>query len=158
MSFHNPSSPNEVRTVMQTMYDQYVAGATMFPRVRLNADPTDYPRKSLQVAKLLHQAWQRIDEDESYFGDALEVAVTPIIGSTENVRNLVVTRVGRNVVRIAEIEGGTTPKIRLGKFWCSEFLEKFEGLSIDMVDGRSVEMRNGQIRGEPDLVVVRRSP
>ena len=161
MSFQRPSDPAEARTVMQTVYDRYVVGTDRYPRARLTCDPDSLPRKSRQIGRLLHRAWSGIDEDNSYFEFATEfmINVDTVIDPKANSNSVVVTRIGRNAVRYAHLQATEAgrPMLYLGHFGLSEFVQSFEGLDLQLADGRAIVLRNGEVRGLPDAVVARRN-
>lgn len=166
MSYRNPQHPGEVRTVLQTAYDRYVTGVDMFPRARWQAPVNVLPQKTQPAARALERAWMRIDEDEAYFRDAMlaaaDFAVAKVAtGELDGGGMSVVTLVGRNCVKMVTIEPKADKSVaRIGAYPRAEFVEKFEGVTFNVVGDRTVTLVGGEMQiagGSPDLAFVRGS-
>ncbi len=141
-------------------------GVDRFPRVRIGVDAENFPKKTKRAASLLQRAWNIIDEDSAYFDDMTVEMVARAkqqieAGEPLESNFLVVTRIGRNVVRMTIVSPNeadpSIPQAMLGEFDREEFVEKFDGFELPMNDGRRPTLIDGVLEGEPDGLVVRRS-
>jgi hypothetical protein len=154
----DPHTPEDVRTVLQVMYDRYTTGADLFPRVRYLSDPEALPKKTRPLAAALLRAWDVINEDREFF----EASLLHCVGATKGTehtgaRRAVITRIGKNAVNLGIVDGGEHPVVTFGQFPRQEFVEQFEGKSLTLTDGRQITLMDGRMVGDYDLSVVRRS-
>jgi len=169
MSYQNPSQPQEVRTRMQADYDRYMKGEDRFPRLRLDktATPELFPSKTQRLVGLLMLEWAIIHEDREVFEAQTLSTITRMQNPEKHVaagdHNLVITKVGRNAVSLAEltagesiIDGKREVSASIGQYDRVEFLDVFDGHEFQISDGRTVRIEDGQIVGdEPDGLIVR---
>jgi hypothetical protein len=154
----NPMDPGEVRTLMHTVYDGYNSGRDMYPRYRFRGSPDQYPRRTQGVARAIFNAWSIIDEDRAYFNDSVNMIVDALGGiNAEGESRLVLTRIGRNAVKMFSLQPGPNPQAMVGEFRADEFVEQMDGLELQLTDGGVVTLRDGQMNGEFDLAIARRS-
>lgn len=160
-AFPDVKNPREVRALMHTIYDRYIHGHDLFPKIRLS-DPELLSRKSKDIGRLLFNAWSIIDEDNRFFDQAIEDAVV-ILGKQES-PNLgsIVTTVGRNAVNFAFIEtvgDGSPVKVIHGIQDRQSFTRYAETHPQLLSDGRVVSFANGHLQPQPtpEAVIYRRS-
>lgn len=162
-------SPECTRRDIQSAYERYVLGIDRYPRIKIEGTEIDkLPKKTQPVASALIRAWERIDCDEAWWKDVLDIMGISLKHRVENgVFNNPISafsRVGRNVVRVGVIsppaEVGGPNQAFFKSYTTPEFNEQFEGVELHVGDGQKVKIEGGGIvlgDAVPDLAVVRDS-
>jgi len=148
-----------VRSFIDNVYAGYASGHDLFPSKRIRIGFEDLPQKTQRVAALLEHAWAVIDEDRSYFNNAVLGTFDTLkaSGSKDDKKALVVTRIGRNVVNLAIINVLPEPAVSISQWPRGEFVEQFEGHQFGLHSGGSVTLRDGKMQGSFNGLVVRHS-
>lgn len=151
-SYPDLGNPRHVRALMDNCYARYIHGKDMFPKIRIS-DPEDAPTRSRQIANALFREWGVIDDDNAYFTFALEKSVENFRGVKEPAQGIIHTKVGRNAVNFAYLraEGDGSPvSVAYGVEDVRSFVEKINGTSYQLTDGRTVGFEGGGVTKESD--------
>jgi hypothetical protein len=155
-------NPAIVRREIQTAYERYALGIDLFPKVVIrNLESEEQlaqlPRKTRPAVKALAKAWDRIDEDESWWKETLlilgdRVGERVSAGNFDNPMCSIV-RVGRNVVRLGIVRPPEGPEEQ------GPVLMISEDRASKFVGGGAVTIEGGKVTGDvgPALAVVRGS-
>lgn len=154
-------NPREVRSYMHTVYDRYVHGTDLFPKIRV-LEPEAFASKSRAIARTLFREWTIIDEDNDYFHDMLLTSALKLKSAEKPTVGKIIAKAGRNAVNFAFIEmpGQKQPgSIIHGVQDAKSIIESLEGDVLRLTDGRSLTYVNGDLQPEPspDGIIIRKS-
>jgi hypothetical protein len=157
----NPQ-PANVRRLMHTAYERYALGLTNFPSVRFPDPVESFPKKSQDIARTLFNAWAVIEGDIATFEKSVEQLINAGIGlgsDPSDGRGVVVTKIGRNMARIAVTVPGEKPSILLESMRLEQFWSSFEGKTLRLPDGEVVGFHGGEVYAScaPDMILPRSS-
>lgn len=166
-------NPKATRREIQTAYERYVLGVDAFPHIKFDGLDSEeevarFPHKTQPAVRALARAWSLINEDEAWWNDSLILlgsqVQTRVQEGTFDAPISSIVRVGLNTVRVGILypaeEDRENPVFIVKSYRSPEFMERFEGKTLNFSGGRSVTIENGRTHmygGSPDVAIARGS-
>lgn len=146
MNYPDMKNPRHVRSRIYNTYTQYMNGTDIVPRLRIRREVEELPRKTQPIAALLAIEWATIDGDREYFNAALQKTYDILAAreDPESKHGLIVTRIGRNAVYLAEVDAANN-RMNFGQYTLGQFTQMIpdEGLA-----GGAITRRGDYLHGD----------